>query len=120
MAWYANLSVILMLPVGSYVQNFGQLLDNDGSWSADVLFQTTDGPNGARGESYVSGIKAACFPCGTNLGATFDRKILYQSGVEVARESKTKGATVLLAPTLNVIRHPLGKSVVSLHSRTRY
>ncbi|KAL2833969.1 glycoside hydrolase superfamily [Aspergillus pseudoustus] len=70
--------------------------------------KTTDGPNGARGESYVSGIKAACFPCGTSLGASFDRDLLYRSGKEIAKEAKTKAANVLLAPTLNVIRSPRG------------
>ncbi|KAL2783948.1 glycoside hydrolase superfamily [Aspergillus keveii] len=70
--------------------------------------KTTDGPNGARGESYVSGIKAACFPCGTSLGASFDRDLLYRSGQEIAKEARTKAANVLLAPTLNVIRSPRG------------
>ncbi|GES58878.1 glycoside hydrolase [Aspergillus terreus] len=70
--------------------------------------KTTDGPNGARGESYVSGIKAACFPCGTSLGASFDRELLFRTGQEIAREAKTKSANVLLAPTLNVIRSPRG------------
>ncbi|KAF2222789.1 glycoside hydrolase superfamily [Elsinoe ampelina] len=70
--------------------------------------KTTDGPNGARGESYVSGIKAACFPCGTSTGATFDKELLHNIGVHIAKEAKTKSADILLAPTLNVIRHPLG------------
>ncbi|KAL2814385.1 glycoside hydrolase superfamily [Aspergillus cavernicola] len=70
--------------------------------------KSTDGPNGARGESYVSGIKAACFPCGTSLGASFDRALLYRTGLEIAKEAKTKSAHVLLAPTLNVIRSPRG------------
>jgi beta-glucosidase len=70
--------------------------------------KTTDGPNGARGESYVSGIKAACFPCGTSLGASFDRDQLYRTGKAIALESKTKSANVLLAPTLNMIRDPRG------------
>ncbi|KAH7367707.1 glycoside hydrolase superfamily [Plectosphaerella cucumerina] len=68
----------------------------------------TDGPNGARGESYVSGIKAACFPCGTSLGATFDTGLLERIGAAVAAEAETKAANVLLGPTLNVIRSPLG------------
>ncbi|KAJ9156016.1 Beta-glucosidase [Pleurostoma richardsiae] len=68
----------------------------------------TDGPNGARGESYVSGIKAACFPCGTCLGATFDTGVLYETGRCIAREAKSKAANILLGPTLNVIRSPLG------------
>lgn len=71
--------------------------------------QTTDGPNGARGESYVSGIKAACFPCATSLGATFSTDLAYKTGLEVAKEAKTKSAHILLAPTLNVIRSPLGR-----------
>jgi beta-glucosidase len=58
----------------------------------------------------VSGIKAACFPCGTSLGASFDRDLLYRSGQEIAKEAKTKAANVLLAPTLNVIRSPRGWS----------
>jgi beta-glucosidase len=70
--------------------------------------KSTDGPNGARGESYVSGIKAACFPSGSCLGATFDTHILTETGRAVAREAKTKSAHVLLAPTLNVVRSPLG------------
>ncbi|PWY67929.1 glycoside hydrolase [Aspergillus heteromorphus CBS 117.55] len=70
--------------------------------------KSTDGPNGARGESYVSGIKAACFPCGTSLGASFDRELLYRNGQEIANEARTKAANVLLAPTLNVIRSPRG------------
>ncbi|RSL89783.1 hypothetical protein CEP51_001062 [Fusarium floridanum] len=70
--------------------------------------KTTDGPNGARGESYVSGIKAACFPCGTSLGSTFDVDLARQVGVEIAKEAKTKTANILLGPTLNMIRSPLG------------
>jgi beta-glucosidase len=68
----------------------------------------TDGPNGARGESYVSGIRAACFPCATSLGSTFDADLLFRVGKAVAKEAMTKSANVLLAPTLNVIRSPLG------------
>ncbi len=78
------------------------------------MLQSTDGPNGARGESYVSGIKAACFPCGSNLGATFDTAILYRTGREVAAEAITKSANILLAPTLNVIRSPVGDCFPSL------
>lgn len=68
----------------------------------------TDGPNGARGESYVSGIKAACFPCAESIAASFDEEIAYQVGKEVALESKTKSADVLLAPTVCLVRNPLG------------
>lgn len=66
-----------------------------------------DGPNRARGESYVSGIKAACFPCATSLGAYFDTELLHRMGKEIAKEAVTKSANVLLAPILNAIRSPL-------------
>lgn len=56
----------------------------------------------------MSGIKAACFPNGTSVGATFDVDLARRIGGAVAREAKSKSANVLLAPTLNVIRHPLG------------
>ncbi|SPO01046.1 related to beta-glucosidase [Cephalotrichum gorgonifer] len=59
----------------------------------------TDGPNGARGESFVSGIRAACFPCIENIAATFDRDVAYQLGKEVALEARSKSADVSLAPT---------------------
>jgi beta-glucosidase len=68
----------------------------------------SDGPNGARGESYVSGITAACFPCSTCVGATFDTDAAKRLGQEIAKETKNKSANVLLAPTMNVIRSPLG------------
>lgn len=68
----------------------------------------TDGPNGARGESFVSGIKAACFPCAESIAASFDEQIAYHVGKEVALEAKTKSAGVLLAPTVCLVRNPLG------------
>lgn len=71
----------------------------------------SDGPNGARGESYVSGITAACFPCSTCIGATFDVDRVHQLGEEIAKETITKSANVLLAPTMNIIRSPLGELV---------
>ena len=42
--------------------------------------KTTDGPNGARGESFVSGVKAACFPSASNQAASFNTDIAYQIG----------------------------------------
>lgn len=75
----------------------------------------TDGPNGARGESYVSGIKAACFPCAESIAASFDEQIAYHVGKEVALEAKTKSADVLLAPTVCLVRNPLGWSLFRLN-----
>ena len=68
----------------------------------------TDGPNGARGDVFEDGAKAACFPCTTLMAATFDKELLYAVGIEIAKDAKSKSADVLLAPTCNIIRSPLG------------
>ncbi|KAH6661792.1 glycoside hydrolase superfamily [Plectosphaerella plurivora] len=80
----------------------------------------SDGPNGARGESYVSGITAACFPCSTCVGATFDVDGARCLGQEIARETITKSANVLLAPTMNIIRSPLGGRNYETYSEDPY
>ena len=46
--------------------------------------------------------------CGTALGATFDTKLIRRVGVFLAKEAKLKSAVVLLAPTINIQRSPLG------------
>jgi beta-glucosidase len=58
-------------------------------------------------------------PCGTCIGATFDERAAYRMGVEIANEARTKAAHVLLAPTLNVIRSPLGKQA-NFHCHCRF
>ncbi|PSN67619.1 glycoside hydrolase [Corynespora cassiicola Philippines] len=70
--------------------------------------KTTDGPNGARGESFVSGVKAACFPSASNQAASFNTDIAYNVGKGVANEAQTKSSDVLLAPTVCLVRSPLG------------
>lgn len=55
-----------------------------------------------------NGVPAACFPCGTALGATFDQRLLREAGVLMGREAIAKGAHVLLGPCINMQRSPLG------------
>jgi beta-glucosidase len=69
--------------------------------------RVSDGPNGARGPRWT-GIPAACFPCGAALGATWDPDLLERVGRALGEEARTKGAHVLLAPTVNLHRHPTG------------
>lgn len=65
----------------------------------------TDGPNGARGGgSLVGGLRAACFPCGIALGATWDPGLVEEVGAALAQEARSKGAHVLLGPTINIQR----------------
>src|ERR1700682_5712997 len=69
----------------------------------------TDGPNGARGAGgFTSDVKAACFPAGISLASTWDTGLLERVGHALARQAKMKGARVLLAPTVNIQRSPLG------------
>lgn len=68
----------------------------------------SDGPNGVRGTRFFNGISAACFPCGTGLAATWDTKLLHRAGVLMGEEAKAKGAHVILGPTINMQRSPLG------------
>lgn len=67
--------------------------------------RVTDGPNGARGGgSLIGGVKSAAFPVGIALGATWNPELLGEIGVALAEEVKSKGAHVLLAPTVNIHR----------------
>ncbi|RUM07864.1 glycoside hydrolase family 3 C-terminal domain-containing protein [Rhizobium chutanense] len=70
--------------------------------------KVTDGPNGARGAgSLVAGVKATCFPVGIALGATWNPDLVAEMGAALARQAKSKGAAVLLAPTVNIHRSGL-------------
>ncbi|MDK4704532.1 glycoside hydrolase family 3 protein [Rhizobium sp. CNPSo 4062] len=70
--------------------------------------KVTDGPNGARGAgSLVAGVNAACFPVAIALGATWNPALVERMGVALAGQAKSKGASVLLAPTVNIHRSGL-------------
>src|SRR2546421_8298892 len=69
----------------------------------------SDGPNGARGAGgFTGGVKSACFPAEILLASTWDTDLIERVGQALAREAKLKGAQVLLAPTVNIQRSPLG------------
>lgn len=68
----------------------------------------SDGPNGVRGTRFFNGIPAACLPCATALGATWDTELLTEVGRLIGDEAIAKGSHVVLAPTINIQRSPLG------------
>lgn len=70
--------------------------------------KVTDGPTGARGERFVGGPPSVCFPCSAALGASWDPVLVARVGGALAVETKAKGAQVLLGPTINLQRSPLG------------
>src|SRR5919197_5291265 len=70
--------------------------------------KVTDGPNGARGGgTLVGGVKAASLPVGIALASTWNTELVEQIGRALAEEARSKGARVLLAPTVNIHRSAL-------------
>ncbi|KAJ5980012.1 hypothetical protein N7481_007310 [Penicillium waksmanii] len=70
--------------------------------------KTTDGPAGVRGAKWTDGSYTTFIPCGISLGATFDRRIVERIGSVLGAETRGKRAHILLAPTINLSRSPLG------------
>ena len=88
------------------------LLTGVDSWHTAELpgvpsLRCSDGPAGVRGTSW-GGPPSASFPCGTALGATFDPDLVEEVGRALGREARSKGAQMLLAPTVNLHRTPIG------------
>lgn len=65
-------------------------------------FRMVDGPRGASDETGP----ATAFPVAIARGATFDPDLERRVGEAIAQEVRAVGANVLLAPTINVLRHP--------------
>ncbi|KAK6910594.1 hypothetical protein I203_104626 [Kwoniella mangroviensis CBS 8507] len=70
--------------------------------------KVTDGPNGARGDSFYHMCPATALPNATCLGATFSTELAELSGSLLADEARARNASCLLAPTINIQRSPLG------------
>src|SRR6478672_205327 len=70
----------------------------------------TDGPNGARGSALLGAgdVSSVCTPCGSALGATWNPELVERVGSMIGEEALAKGCGVLLAPTVNIHRSPLG------------
>jgi beta-glucosidase len=73
-----------------------------------AAFRVSDGPSGARGQRFAGGPPSVSFPCGAALGATWDVDLVRRVGAALAEETRAKGAQVLLGPTVNLQRTPLG------------
>jgi beta-glucosidase len=61
--------------------------------------------DGMRGVSITTGT-ATTFPVGSARGATFDPDLEARVGEAIGAEAAAKGSNVLLAPTINLLRHP--------------
>ncbi|MEV0647443.1 glycoside hydrolase family 3 C-terminal domain-containing protein [Phytomonospora sp. NPDC050363] len=67
----------------------------------------SDGPIGVRGRSWT-GDAAIALPSPTAQAASWDPELAEKSGRLLAQEARRKGVHVLLAPTVNLHRSPLG------------
>ena len=63
-------------------------------------YKMVDGPRGARAGN------ATAFPVAIARAATFDVELERRVGDAIGREVAAKGGNVLLAPTINLLRHP--------------
>ncbi|KIJ29147.1 glycoside hydrolase family 3 protein [Sphaerobolus stellatus SS14] len=92
------------------------LLSGVGFWHTAAVprlgipaIKVSDGPNGLRGNHFFMGTPAKCLPSATALGATWDPELILEVGSRLmAGEAKLRAASVILAPTVNIQRSPLG------------
>ncbi|MFC8087115.1 glycoside hydrolase family 3 C-terminal domain-containing protein [Streptomyces sp. NPDC057340] len=68
----------------------------------------SDGPAGVRGEAWDERNTSVLLPSASALAATWDEDLVERLGGLLAAEARRKGVDVLLAPTLNLHRSPLG------------
>ncbi|TDT31431.1 beta-glucosidase [Streptomyces sp. BK208] len=68
----------------------------------------SDGPAGVRGEAWDERNTSILLPSASALAATWDEALVERLGGLLATEARRKGVDVLLAPTLNLHRSPLG------------
>ena len=69
----------------------------------------SDGPNGVRGEGHGgAGTPGVVLPSGITTGATWDPELVAALGALVGTEAVRKGSHIVLGPTVNLHRTPLG------------
>ncbi|HZY44759.1 MAG TPA: glycoside hydrolase family 3 N-terminal domain-containing protein, partial [Anaerolineae bacterium] len=84
------------------------------------VLKVTDGPNGARGSEETTGITSVCFPSGIALAATWNTELVERVGQALGDETRSKGAHLLLAPTVNMQRTPLSGRNFEFYSEDPY
>ncbi|MGP7998039.1 MAG: beta-glucosidase family protein [Streptosporangiaceae bacterium] len=68
----------------------------------------SDGPAGVRGITKDDRNPSASVPCPSALGATWDRELVRELAAALGAEARGKGVDIVLAPTMNLMRTPLG------------
>lgn len=68
----------------------------------------SDGPAGVRGPRWDEREPSLNMPSGSALAASWDADLAYRYGAAAASEARRKGVDVVLGPTINLHRSPLG------------
>lgn len=68
----------------------------------------SDGPSGVRGEVWDERSPSLNLPSATALSSSWDPAIAWRYGAVAAAEARRKGVDVVLGPTINLHRSPLG------------
>lgn len=92
-----------------------RLLAGQDMWSLPALPEIglgslvmSDGPIGVRGVRWTADDPSVALPSPTALAASWDPALARRAGRLLAQEAHRKGVHVLLAPTVNLHRSPLG------------
>ncbi|MGW8361667.1 glycoside hydrolase family 3 protein [Streptomyces wedmorensis] len=92
-----------------------RLLGGQDMWSLPALPEIglkslvmSDGPIGVRGVRWTADDPSVALPSPTALAAAWDPALARRAGRLLAQEARRKGVHVLLAPTVNLHRTPLG------------
>ncbi len=91
------------------------ILSGQDTWSLPPIAEIglasvvmSDGPVGVRGTRWDAADPSIALPSPTALAATWDPELARLAGQVLGQEARRKGVHVLLAPTVNLHRSPLG------------
>ncbi|MFF5076826.1 beta-glucosidase [Actinoplanes sp. NPDC000266] len=76
----------------------------------------SDGPTGVRGLKFVGGRVVSLFPNATLLASAWDEASAYEVGKLLAEEAMAQRIHVVLGPTINLHRSPLGGRLFEAYS----
>lgn len=104
-----------------------RLLGGQDTWSLPALPEIglpslvmSDGPIGVRGVRWSADDPSIALPSPTALAAAWDPELARRAGRLLAQEARRKGVHVLLAPTVNLHRSPLGGRHFEAYSEDPY
>ena len=92
-----------------------RLLTGEDFWTTYALpniglrkMVVSDGPSGVRGELWDERSPSLSLPSATAFASTWDQDVLGHVGEVMAHEARSKNVDVVLGPTINLHRSPLG------------